>query len=780
MKKLTLFWHFSVILIAFVLGNTTFAQDFGMRELLPTSGQEAEEIPHFPTRTAAFIWRNWNVVPMEALARTLDVDAAIIEEYARRLGLPDYSPPAWDSERSYITILRRNWSLLPYEQILVLLNLSPAQLAKKLREDDFLSVKLGSKPKCEPLIFEPPTPETDDFFRRIAEIARPFFESQAYRNRENLFGFLEQFEGDALPRAKTDERASEDAPLQLCYLHSYFAVFGDPLLQDSRILYPDKLLMRLAERGVNGVWLHVVLRDVAPPSELFPEFGKDSSIRRATLRDLVARSKQYGISVYLYMNEPRALPTAFYDKHPDERGVVEGAYCAMCASAPKTRRWLVEALSGLFEEVPGLGGIFTITGSENLTSCVSHGKFAECPRCSKFSDADLIVDLNAAMEEGVHRTAPDAKVIVWDWGWRGHGLATDIIERLPKNVWLQSVSEWAVPIDRGGVKVSVGEYSISAVGPGDRAKAHWRAAKKAGLKTIAKCQFNTTWEIGSTPSIPAFDLIARHVDNLRIEGVDGVMASWSLGGYPSINLELVNALFERPTASTDEILDELALRYYGDGASRAREGWRLVSEGFREFPYAGGVVYSAPVQIGAANLLRLNPTGWRATMVGIPYDDLESWRGPYPPDVFEAQLIKSSDGILRGAAALDLATASVPEALRAQAYEQANQARYVGLVYQSVANQVRFVRLRDARRELLDLDSSDSVTREQIKEIEREMKNTILAEIGAAEATFELCLKDSRFGFESTNQYWIVPNDLVEKILSCRQILHDLGENESF
>ena len=137
MKKLTLFWHFSVILIAFVLGNTTFAQDFGMRELLPTSGQEAEEIPHFPTRTAAFIWRNWNVVPMEALARTLDVDAAIIEEYARRLGLPDYSPPAWDSERSYITILRRNWSLLPYEQILVLLNLSPAQLAKKLREDDF-------------------------------------------------------------------------------------------------------------------------------------------------------------------------------------------------------------------------------------------------------------------------------------------------------------------------------------------------------------------------------------------------------------------------------------------------------------------------------------------------------------------------------------------------------------------------------------------------------------------------------------------------------------------
>ena len=32
-----------------------------------------------------------------------------------------------------------------------------------------------------------------------------------------------------------------------------------------------------------------------------------------------------------------------------------------------------------------------------------------------------------------------------------------------------SVSEWDKPIERGGIKTKVGEYSISAVGPGPRA-----------------------------------------------------------------------------------------------------------------------------------------------------------------------------------------------------------------------------------------------------------------------------------------------------------------------
>ena len=46
--------------------------------------------------------------------------------------------------RGYVTLIRRNWHLLPYDQLLELLGMTPEQLAFTLREDDYLWIKLGS------------------------------------------------------------------------------------------------------------------------------------------------------------------------------------------------------------------------------------------------------------------------------------------------------------------------------------------------------------------------------------------------------------------------------------------------------------------------------------------------------------------------------------------------------------------------------------------------------------------------------------------------------------
>src|SRR2546425_4843225 len=46
-----------------------------------------------------------------------------------------------------------------------------------------------------------------------------------------------------------------------------------------------------------------------------------------------------------------------------------------------------------------------------------------------------------------------------------------------------SVSEWSIPIERGGAATEVGEYSMSVVGPGPRAAANWRRAKDAGVRS---------------------------------------------------------------------------------------------------------------------------------------------------------------------------------------------------------------------------------------------------------------------------------------------------------
>ena len=786
---------------------------------LPTGEEKAAEpIPHFPNRTAAFVWRNWNLATLEAMARTLETAPEKIAQIAELLGLPPYKEPTWEPDRVYITLTRRNWSILPYEQMLTLLDLEPAEFAEKLREDDFLWVKLGRlKPVCEILRFEEPSEADVAAMRKIAADVRETLGDELDAPETPRFAFLDELgtvdeknlaagkdlttemnltvgegasvgensakdggsDGDGTTNGNGKNAAKNKSRFEVCYLHSYFAVFGDPLLQDDAKLCPDGLLQKLSERGVNGVWLHALLRDLAPPTAEFPELGAKSDVRRATLRNLVKRAKKYGIDVYLYMNEPRALPAPFFENRPHIRGVAQEKYFAMCASAPETRRWLVDSLAAVFADVPGLGGIFTITGSENLTTCASHMRQDECPRCSKRDYVDLIVDLNAAMAEGVWRSAPDAKVIVWDWGWRGHGLATDIIERLPKGVWLQSVSEWALPLERGGVPVSVGEYSISAVGPGPRAVEHWAAAKKAGLKTIAKCQFNATWEIASIPTIPALDLVVRHAANLSRSGVDGTMAGWSLGGFPSINLEALQEFKDETTTET-EALDRLATRVFGaEGAATGRAGWTKVSRAFEEFPYSGAVVYNAPNQVGPANLLRLEPTGYRATMVGIPYDDVAAWTAPYPPPVFAEQMEKCGRGFREGAALLAEAAKNAPPERRGEAERQARCADVAGVVYLSCANQTRFVLLRDERNALRRAENAEnSENAARLTAVEAEMAALVRDEIELAKALRRAAAADSCVGFESTNQYWFVPNDLVEKIISCRQILDELDKKE--
>ena len=561
--------------------------------LLPVgSAPKALDFPHFPDRVHAFVWRNWTVVEPARMAKVLGTSAENVTAIAESMGLPPARPvPPEQKARGYITVLRRNWHLLPYGQLLTLLDLSADQLAYSLREDDFLFIKLGSlKPKCDPLVYAPPS---DEAKRRAAEIKRIVHETfgdEWGKLGEPRFAFIE-----ALSKPQPDRtRAKPSGGLR--FIYSFFALFGDPLMKPELDPFPDGLLQRLADLGVTGVWIHTVLYTLAP-SKTFPEFGSGWETRLATLRKLAERAKRYGISVYLYMNEPRAMPATFFANRPQMRGVQEGDHFAMCTSAPEVREWIADALTHVFTHVPDLGGVFTISGSENLTNCASHQQWQKCPQCKGRRPAEIIAEANAAIEAGVHRGSPNAQVIVWDWGWND-AWAPDIIALLPKSVWLQSVSEWSLPLDRGGVKTAVGEYSISAVGPGPRATKHWALAKQAGLKTVAKVAFNNTWEMSAVPYLPTLDLIAEHCGNLAKAGVDGLMLSWSLGGYPSPNLEVAAKFNQTPPPTKGAVLEAVARARFGpEGAPLARKAWTAFSDAFREFPYSCGL-YTAPMQFG--------------------------------------------------------------------------------------------------------------------------------------------------------------------------------------
>src|SRR5205085_7565156 len=115
----------------------------------------------------------------------------------------------------------------------------------------------------------------------------------------------------------------------------------------------------------------------------FPEFGDGHERRLANLRALVERAKRHGIAVYLYLNEPRAMTAPFFRTRPAVMGVAEGDLRALCTGDPRVLRWVEGAVEHVFRSVPGLGGAFTITASENLTHCASHGRSRDCPRCGR-------------------------------------------------------------------------------------------------------------------------------------------------------------------------------------------------------------------------------------------------------------------------------------------------------------------------------------------------------------------------------------------------------------
>ncbi len=753
------------------------AADFALPE---GSAPASLSAPYFPNRMHEFVWRNWGLVQPAKLADILNASVEDIQAVAESMGLPPgVKPLAKMKSRGYSTLIRRNWHLLPYEQLLELLDWTPERLSFTLREDNALWVMLGSlKPKCEPLRYRSPDKEVQ---RRTAEIKRVVEEEigpELHLPAEPRFHFLEELGKTSVGSLAEVQREEKEVLAsqavrsdneQIRFIYSYFALFGDPLLNPNLDPYPDGLLERLSDLGINGVWLHVVLRDMAPGGTTFPEFGVGHEQRLANLRALVKRAKKYGIGVYLYMNEPRGMPEAFFKDRPEVAGVPNSLFglTGFCTSNPAVRQWMEDALAHLFHKVPDLAGVFTITASENVTSCAAHRQQQSCPRCKNRSYTDIITEVNAVIERGVHRGNPKAKVIVWDWGWNGPGDAPDIINRLPKSVWLMSVSEWALPIERGGVKTSVGEYSLSAVGPGPRATRHWKLAKQAGLKTVAKVQLNNSWELSTVPYLPVMDLVAEHCHKLASVDMDGMMLSWSLGGYPSANLEIAARFRAKPTPSIEEVLNSLAVDRYGaESAPLARKAWTAFSSAFREYPFSIGGVYKCPVQIGPANPLYLKPTGYKATTTGIPYDDLASWRGPYPAEVLVAQFEKVAEGWQLGLPFLKAAAEKAPVVHRIEAQDELRFAEAAYTHFQSVANQASFVLSRNALA-----DPAGELSHQERHRLQVEIRRCLKSEIALARRLFTLTREDSRIGFEAANQYFYLPLDLVEKMLNCRWLL---------
>ncbi len=853
-------------------------------ELPVGDAPEAINFTHFPSRVHATIWRNWGIVAVEKIAEILETNEENITKIASGMGLsvPSQVDDKW-LERGYVTIIRRNWHLLTYEQILKLLEWSEDKLLYVLKEDDFLFYKLGQhKPFVGKNTFSEIAERENKHAITIAEVLKKHF-PEGFETAENHkpFSFLsiksetgniaqkkirsitkeeialdnswwvqystkddrinfytqrfinelsnrwgvrlnpdpdqdvndkvislavipdgektreshsiditdgeiritavdeigvlrglqfiqnemESNEGPYLKKA----RINRNTRFSLRLIYSYSAVYGDPFTDSDLDPYPDEWLNKLSSMGINGIWMQGVLYDFVSWDRT-PDLSSERIKRIEGLNNIVKRAADYGIGVYLYINEPRAMPLRFFENNMDIKGHEEGGYASLCTSQKAVQEYIRDGFRILFTEVPQLAGIITITMSENLTNCYSHStkKSINCPVCSKRTPQEVVSEVNRLIAEGVWSAKPDAEVICWNWGWNksfewDDKMIKEAIGLLPEGVRLMCTSEDEMPYNIAGIEGQIQDYSMSIVGPGQKSTACWKQASEKGLTALAKIQVNNTWECSAVPYLPVMNLVDQHMKNLTAEGVSGLMLGWTLGGYPSINMEFASQYYWDDHKDFKNIdVCEFALKKFGEIVGpKVYAAWTLFSSAFREFPFHLMVLYTAPQNFGPANLLFYENSNRKATMLGFPYDDLETWRGIYPEEILENQFEKLSIGWANGLIALKSAEINVAVKNSGLLRDMMSVAATVHCHFRSTYLQIAFIRLRNK------LYMEDNENREKII---KEIIEIIDEEIHLAKELYKIVSTDSRIGFEASNQYFYTGQDLKEKVVNCEYL----------
>lgn len=695
-----------------------------------------------PCRWQTVIFRNYGFVSDERLATVLRCDKATIRKEAVRLGLGSVRYNKDWENKGYITMIRNNWYLLPYDQLQKLLNFSREKLVFILKEEDFLSHKLGGvKPECQPVYYTPLTEVQKMQTEQLVNIIRPLMK----RPECKPFDFFKGMRKNKLRVPQTDG---------VRMLHGYLTSCGDVFAADGRTHLSDELLKQYMAVGVNALFIHGQLSKLAD----YP-FDKSLSqgyeLRRKNLKELIRRADRYGIKIYLYINEPRALPTDnFPEQYAHLKGHTAGGQTDLCFSQKEVRDYLYNTIRDIVTDMPLLGGFMTITMSENATHCKSSGS-TNCEHCKDVPAEQLAAEVNNTIYRAICDSHSKARLIANLWGWAAYmGWSKEQvahgIEMLDKGISVLCVSEFNLPLEKGGIKCSLIDYSISNPGPSETTRWMLAKAEETGHEIFAKIQVNNSWECSCVPYLPVYDLVLEHIKNLQNIHVKNFMLTWTLGGWPSPMLNMV-AASSLPNFNLDSWYNDC----YGSEGRLVHEAVKRFCDGFREFPFSVTVLYTSPKNLGMANLWNLQPEQKSSSMVCYSFDDYEHWMSPYTYDVYTDCMEKMLRYWREGCKLLSMAKKKNSREL--QLY-----AEIATLHMEADLLQTRF-----------------SYYKRHPQENEVKLKEIVQKAIECTERLLQLVDKDAKIAFETSNHYFYTSRNLLEQYLHLKTMVDVVGRDVS-
>ena len=547
--------------------------------------------------------------------------------------------------------------------------------------------------------------------------------------------------------------------------------YHDELYDDTEY-YTDNILSRISHHGFNGIWIHAILKDIAPRG-VFPEFGKGSAKRIAKLKRVITKAARYGIKVYLYFTEPYGLhkDDPFWIRHPEVKGEpgvdfsLEHTTNAFCTSTRPVKRFLEEGMYELFSRAKGLAGVILITASEHHHHCYSHvdlrnalnedfkAKEIRCPRCRKRTPEDVISELVDLIRRGAGKANPRAKIIAWNWSWSMYEKdpQRQMIEAMPKNVAIMGGFERGAKVVVEGLKKVSDEYSLAYVGPSERFQGLAGATKKAGRDLFAKIQIPSCQECLVVPYFPVMQKICKKFENLRKWGVGGIMECWNFGNFPAVSTEIANEMsWQNGTESASDILLKYAGRLYGkENAGEAVKAWEIFSKATDHYPLDMKFFYWSPLNWGAVVypffLEKMNKRQGCSWIPGdTPGDVVSDWTCNLGVGRTLRALGEMADRWEKGVKILEELVQKVSPDRKKSALRDWAVAKAFMLLCRSTANNTRFLDLRDRRLKTKD--------EKKKKEMYGKMKAVCLDELKIVEAFTPLIKADSRIGFHAELQ----------------------------
>ncbi len=559
---------------------------------------------------------------------------------------------------------------------------------------------------------------------------------------------------------------------------------GWELDDDPNDYYPDAYLNRLAHAGINGLWIPGLLRKLVA-STCIPELGPREH-RLEKLKAVVAKAARYGIRIYLFCIEPRALPKGHpaLVAHPE----ITGAGNTLCSSQPLVREYIREVMQSLFTEVPELAGIINIFCGERPTTCYWRDEefAAQCPTCSQRSQGEVLAESLNAFMDGIRAAGSQADVMAWTYFIGKNREASPIAPMLevmkrtdPRVIWLGNF-EHGGEKELCGKQVRIHEYSLSYLGPSSDFVAMAKAAIESGRTIHAKLQIGTSYELSSVPYIPAPGIEYEKIRIATELGVTGSMMTWIPGGFPSPMLKAAGEAVFEPRLPHDAFLRRIAAIYWGEAtAAGVAASWKIFDEAWQRYPFAHAGLYWGPITRGPAYQLHLE----REARLAKPYnfgftrkrepqpweDNISRWLGPFTPDelagAFRDMAERWQGGLAKLDAARELAGAD------SELDRQVAVAAAIRLHAVSAANVFEFYSLRDSLLEAAPSDHPAIVAR---------MSAVARDDVQAAKAMLELLAREPRLGFETEIfDYSYTRPLLAEKILQVQEMLPILARWEA-